>query len=106
MKKLVNVSLLLTFILTIMAPLTGVIVHKLVSTLFLLLCLLHTFMYIKTLNAKKYAALGLVVIAFVSGIFGMIYDEISWILAAHKVVSIGVVFVLAIHIYVFHRKFK
>ena len=102
--KILNILLLITFILTIMVPVTGIIVHKLASTLFLLLCLIHTFLYRKKMNAKKYIVLVMTIIAFVSGIFGMIYEEIPWILAAHKATSILLVFGLAIHIFVFHKR--
>ena len=104
--KILNLLLLLTFILTLAAPLTGVVIHKLASTAFLLLCLLHTFRYRSALNRKRYALLGLIVLAFVSGIFGMIYEETAWILAGHKVLSIGVVFALAIHTYIFRKRMR
>lgn len=34
MKRVLNYSLAISFILTIMAPITGIIVHKLAATLF------------------------------------------------------------------------
>ena len=37
MKKTLNIALLISFIVTIMVPLTGVHVHKMASVLFLLL---------------------------------------------------------------------
>lgn len=48
--------------------------------------------------------LGMVSVSFVSGIFGMIFEQIYWILALHKVISIALGCFLAIHIYVFGRK--
>lgn len=104
--KIINGLLLITFLLTMAVPFTGVIVHKLAATAFLLLCLIHTIMYRKCLNGRKYAVLGLVAAAFVSGIFSLIYEELPWILAVHKVVSIAVVALLAIHVYTFYRKFR
>lgn len=44
-KKILNILLLLTFILTLMVPITGIMVHKLVSALFLILCIIHTVVY-------------------------------------------------------------
>ena len=40
MKKVLNLGLLISFIVTMMAPLTGVYIHKLASLLFL--CVQHT----------------------------------------------------------------
>lgn len=103
-EKIINILLLITFFITIMVPVTGIIVHKLASTLFLLLCLAHTFIYRKKMNAKKYIVLGMTVLAFVSGILGMIHEDIPWMLAAHKATSIILVFGLTIHIFVFHKR--
>ena len=102
--KLINRLLLITFIITIMVPLTGIVIHKMASTLFLILCIIHTVLYRKSMNAKKYLVLGSVFLAFISGIFGMIFDEIPMILALHKAISIIIVFMLAIHIYLFHKR--
>ena len=41
MKKLLFWSLLVSFVCTLSVPLTGLVVHKLASTVFLLLCLVH-----------------------------------------------------------------
>ena len=102
--KIFNILLLITFVLTIMAPLTGIAVHKMVSALFLLLSLIHTIMYRKKMNWKRYVVLAVIVIAFVSGIVGMILDYIPMVLGFHKAISIASVFFLAIHIFVYHRK--
>lgn len=104
--KILNILLLITFILTMMVPLTGIHIHKLASVFFLLLCLVHTVVYCKAMNWKRYVVLAMVVVAFVSGIFGMIHEEIEIIMALHKAISIVIVFFLAIHIFVFHRKMK
>ena len=106
MKKTLNFLLLITFVLTIMVPLTGVHLHKLASTLFLVLCLVHTILYRKRLNGKRYLLLGLILLAFLSGLFGMILDHIPLILVLHRCISIGVVFFAAIHIFVFHKKIR
>ena len=104
MKKLLNILLLITFIVTNMAPLTGVHVHKLASTLFLILSIVHTIIYRDKLGAKKYFLLGIVMIAFASGLFGMIFEQYAIILTLHKVISIASVFFLAIHIFVYHKR--
>ena len=104
MKKLLNFALLISFIVTIMVPLTGVHIHKLASVIFLLLNMVHTVVYRKKLGAKRWLLLGLIVISFASGLFGMILDQFPIVLILHRVISIALVFFLAIHIFVFHKK--
>lgn len=104
--RILNLLLLISFVITMMVPLTGLIVHKLASVAFLLLCLIHTIVYRKKMNWKRYAVLAIIFIAFFSGIFGMIFDEIEIILALHKAMSIVSVFILAIHIFVYHKHMK
>ena len=106
MKKLLNLALLVSFIATILVPLTGIHVHKLASVIFLLLCVVHTIVFRKKLGAQKWLLLGLVAVTFATGLFGMIFDEIPMILTMHKVLSIAVVFFLAIHIFIYRRKLR
>ena len=47
-----------------------------------------------------------ILISFATGLFGMILDQIPVILMLHRAISIGLVFFLAIHIFVFHHKLK
>ena len=104
MKKLLNIALLISFIVTIMVPLTGVHVHKMASLLFLLLSIVHTIVYRKKLGAKRWLMLALIVISFATGLFGMILDQFPIILILHRCISIAAVFFLAIHIFIYHRK--
>lgn len=53
MKIILNIALLITFILTIMVPLTGVHIHKMASVFFLLLSIVHTIIYRKKLGVKR-----------------------------------------------------
>lgn len=103
---MLNYLLLFTFIITNLVPLTGIAIHKMASAIFLLLCIIHTIVYRKQLDSKRWLMLGVVVVAFISGLFGMIFDEIALILALHKVISIGTVFTLAIHIFIFHKRMR
>ena len=105
MKKLLNIALLISFLVTIMVPLTGVHIHKLASVLFLLLSIVHTITYRKKLGAKRWLLLALIVVSFATGLFGMILDQFPVVLILHRTLSITLVFFLAIHIFVFHRKF-
>lgn len=105
MKQILNALLLVTFIVTIMVPVTGLPIHKLASTLFLLLSIVHTVLYRKKLGAKKYLLLGVILLAFVSGLFGMVWEQYPIILVSHRVISIVSVFFLAIHIFVYHKHF-
>lgn len=102
-KSTLNFFLFISFIVTVLAPLTGVHVHKMASTLFLLLTIVHTIAYRRTLGTKKYLLLCTVVIAFASGLLGMIFMQIPGILLLHRAISIVSVFFLAIHIFVNRR---
>ena len=104
MKKALNIALLISFVVTIMVPLTGVHVHNMASVIFLLLSIVHTITYRKKLGVKRWLLLGLILISFVSGLFGMILDQFHIVLILHRVISIALVFFLAIHIFVFHKK--
>ena len=104
MRKLLNIALLISFIVTIMVPLTGVHIHKLASVVFLLLSIVHTIVYRKKLGTKRWLLLALIVVSFATGLFGMILDQFPIILILHCCISIALVFFLAIHIFVFHKK--
>ena len=104
MKKILNIALFVSFLLTVMVPLTGVHLHKLASVIFLLLTVVHTVVYRRKLGARRWLLLAAVVVSFATGLFGMILDEIPPVLILHRAVSIGLVFFLAIHIFVFHRR--
>ena len=106
MKKLLNLALLISFIVTVMVPLTGIHLHKLASVVFLLLCIVHTVVYRKKLGAKRWLLLGLIVISFASGLFGMILDQYPFVLILHRAVSIAIVFFLAIHIFIYRKKLR
>lgn len=106
MKKILNTALLISFIVTIMVPLTGVHIHKMASVIFLLLSLVHTIVYRKKLGAKRWLLFITIVISFATGLFGMILDHIPMVLISHRAISIVLVFFLAIHIFVFHRKLR
>lgn len=106
MKKLLNLALLASFLITILAPLTGIIIHKLASTLFLLLSVIHTIVCRRKLGMKRYLLLAVVILTFLTGIFGLILDAYPVVLALHKAISIAAVFFLAIHISVYHRRMR
>lgn len=103
MKRILNVLLLISFTLTIMVPLTGVTIHKMVSTLFLLLSLIHTIIYRKKIGFKRYVLVTLIFVSYISGLLSMVFDNYSFILIIHKVISILIVFFLAIHIFIFQK---
>ena len=101
MKRFLNIALLVSFLVTIMVPLTGIHIHKLASVLFLLLSIIHTITYRKKLGMKRWLLLALIVVSFATGLFGMILDQFPIILILHRCISIALVFFLAIHIFVF-----
>ncbi len=104
MKKALNIALLISFVVTIMVPLTGVHIHKMASVIFLLLSIVHTITYRKKLGVKRWLLLGLILISFASGLFGMILDQFPIVPILHRVISIALIFFLAIHIFLFHKK--
>lgn len=106
MKKILNDLLLFSFVITNLVPLTGISIHKLSSVLFLLLCVIHTIVYRKQMRRKRWVLLGMILSSFVSGVLAMIMETQPLVLSLHKVISIAVVFFLAIHIFVFHRRLK
>lgn len=106
MKKVLNIALLISFAVTVLVPLTGVHIHKMASVIFLLLSIVHTIAYRKKLGVKRWLLLGLILISFASGLFGMILDQFPIVLILHRVISIALVFFLAIHIFVFHKKLR
>lgn len=104
MKKILNVALFFSFVVTVMVPLTGIRIHKLASVVFLLLSLVHTAVYRNKLGVKRWLLMAAVLVSFASGLFGMIFDQYPLVLVLHRAVSIGLVFFLAIHIFVFHKR--
>lgn len=106
MKKVLNIALLISFAVTVLVPLTGVHIHKMASVIFLLLSIVHTIAYRKKLGVKRWLLLGLILVSFASGLFGMILDQFPIVLILHRVISIALVFFLAIHIFVFHKKLR
>ncbi|MBQ8834043.1 MAG: heme transporter CcmB [Oscillospiraceae bacterium] len=106
MKKVLNAALLICFLITILVPLTGVHIHKLASTLFLLLSIVHTVVYRRKLGVKRYLLLALVITSFATGIAGMILDQYPLVLILHRLLSIAVVFFMAIHIFVYHKRLR
>lgn len=104
MKRVLNYLLAISFILTIIVPITGIIVHKLAATLFLILALIHVFLYRKRLDLKYILIIVLTVLSFILGIPGLIMVEQPIILTFHRTVSIVLIILLAIHLYKFHKR--
>ena len=83
--RILNYILWSSFVVTMLAPITGIHIHKVASTIFLLMCFVHTLKHKEKLNAKRWGILCLIILAFVSGIVGSIYDEYELLLNLHKV---------------------
>lgn len=105
MKKIPNILLLISFIITIIAPVTGIHIHKLASTAFLLLSVIHIVIYRKKLSWKRWLLSATILISFVSGLLALVLEQYPVILHMHRAISIGVIFFLAIHIFVPERCF-
>lgn len=104
MRRILNYLLAISFIVTILVPITGIMVHKLASTLFLVLALIHVFLYRKKVDYKYALVIVLTVVSFVLGILGLVMVEYPIILTLHRTISIVLVCLLAVHIYRFHRR--
>ena len=104
MKWILNYLLAISFIVTILVPITGIKIHKLASTLFLVLALIHVFIYRKRLDLKYILIIVLTILSFVLGILGLIMVEHPIMLTLHRTVSIVLIILLAIHIYKFHKR--
>lgn len=104
MRRVLNYLLAISFIVTILVPITGIMVHKLASTLFLLLALIHVFLYRKKVDYKYVLVIVLTILSFVHGILGLIMVEYPIVLVLHRTISIVLVCLSAIHIYRFHRR--
>lgn len=104
MRRVLNYLFAISFVVTIMVPITGIIVHKLASTLFLVLALIHVFLYRKRLDYKYILVIVLTIVSFVLGILGLVMIEYPIVLTLHRTISIVLVCLLAIHIYRFHRR--
>ena len=104
MRRVLNYLLAISFIVTILVPITGIMVHKLASTLFLLLALIHVFLYRKKVDYKYVLVIVLTILSFVLGILGLIMVEYPIVLVLHRTISIVLVCLLVIHIYRFHRR--
>ena len=104
MKKALNMALFLSFMITIMVPVTGIHVHKLAATAFLLLSCFHMMTCRKKMSGKRWLLFVVILVSFGSGVCGMVLDRCPIILKIHRGISIVLVFFLAIHIFVFHKK--
>ncbi len=98
MRKAINISLLISFLAVIMEPVTGIPVHKAAAALFLLLSMIHAVLYRKKQGAKRWLLPAAILLSFLSGLCGMIWDQIPIILKIHHAVSVAVVFLVGIHI--------
>ena len=97
MKKVLNITLCLSFAVTCMEPVTGITLHKLAAASFLLLSIFHIVLYRRKLSRKCWLLAAVLLASFVSGLFGMIFDTV------HCVLSIVLIFFLAIRIFIFRK---
>lgn len=106
MKKGINRLLLITFVVTMLAPITGLFIHKMASGLFLLLCLVHTILYRKKMFLRRIGVLLLTILSFLTGAFALIFHHITIFAALHVVLSVFLACFLAVHIFVFKNGFS
>ena len=99
MRRVLNYLLAVSFIVTILVPITGIQIHTLASTLFLVFALIHMFVYRKRVDYQYILVIVLTIVSFVLGILGLVLVEYPIVLVLHRTVSIVLIFLLAIHIY-------
>lgn len=104
MKKFLNALLFLSFIVTVMEPVTGIYIHKLAAAIFLLLCIFHIITYRKKTGGKSGLLLMLTLFSFLSGLFSLILEQYFMLLTVHRCISIVLVFFLGIHVSLFYKK--
>ena len=104
MKRILNGLLLISFVLTILVPLTGILIHKLSSTLFVILCFMHLLVYRQKMNLRRWLLLGLVLVSYITGCFALIGESNQAVLILHRLMSAGVIFCMGIHIFLYHKK--
>lgn len=92
MKKALNMALFLSFMITIMVPVTGIHVHKLAATAFLLLSCFHMMTCRKKMSGKRWLLFVVILVSFGSGVCGMVLDRCPIILKIHRGISIMLVF--------------
>ena len=104
MRRVLNCLLAISFIVTILVSITGIKIHKLASTLFLVFALIHMFVYRKRVDYKYILVIVLTVVSFVLGIVGLVLIEYPIVLILHRTISIVLIILLTIHIYRFHKR--
>ncbi len=103
-KHILNGLLLISFIVTMLVPLTGIIVHKIASLIFLILCLIHILSERRKMNGRRWALCLLILVDFASGMASLIMESEPGVLAFHRIVSMLTLCFLAIHIFVYRGK--
>ena len=104
MRKVLHIILFISFAIAIMIPLTGIYVHKAAALIFLVLALSHIVVYRKKLNNKRGLLLAAIVLSFITGLLGTIWNQFPAIMTLHQAGSIAIVFFLAIHCFVYRKK--
>ena len=109
-KKIFLIGMLVCLIAVIISPMfqnlseKALIIHKLFSTLLILLMIIHTLVNIKDMNTKRWALFILAILSFVTGMFAMIDSTSTWGSPLHKVVSLLFICGTACHLFVYHKK--
>lgn len=106
MKKILNAALFLSFIAVVMAPVTGIVIHKLAAAAFLLLSGIHMIVYRKKMHGKRWLLSILLLVSFLSGVFGLLFEQFPMLLKVHRTISIALAAFLAVHVSVFYKKFS
>lgn len=95
--------MIIIMLLTLFVPLTGIHIHKVMGTFFLLFCIIHIIKTRRKFTLSKFYLLILVLVSFITGVFAYIYD-LEIIKSIHTILAILMIAFVGIHIYIYHRR--
>lgn len=88
MKQTLQVSIFISLLFTIAVPITGIHLHKVGATLFVILSAIYAFTQNNYSKKVIFGFLGFAVLIFVMGLLGMINAHIPALLSVHKALSL------------------
>lgn len=103
MKKIFCFILAILFLICIVPFLTGMVIHKMVGCLFLIMIIVHLIIYRANMNWKKWLFFIYLLLVFILGIMAFKNDAMIFNIA-HKTTSILLIIFIVIHFYRYHRR--
>lgn len=97
LKRALDVALLVTFVLTVVEPVTGPIFHAHAGALFCVLAAVHFASHHDRLNAGSWGLLGIVVLALATGLWSAIGGGVGTM--AHKLAAVALLIGAGVHVW-------